>query len=202
MLNFDPIKHEYFWDGRKIPNVTTIIENVYDQLRYANPEDIKRGQELGTAVHLACELYDSNNLRDLTTSDGTDYLIPYLENWKKFRKEYEPEFLETEKRVFSKIWMFAGTMDRLAIIKGRLTIVDIKSGCESDLVQLQTAGYQIGYEEETKKKVKDRMVVYLDEKNFYPKYLNDPSDKSAFLGALNTYNFKLNHNLNHTKKEY
>jgi hypothetical protein len=202
MLNFDPIKHEYFWDGRKIPNVTTIIENVYDQLRYANPEDVKRGQELGTAVHLACELYDNNDLKDLSESEGTAYLIPYLDNWKKFLKERKPQFLEIEKRVFSKMWMFAGTMDRLVTIDGKLTILDIKSGCKSPLVQLQTAGYQIGYEEETKKKIKNRMVVYLDEKNYDAKDLNDVSDKSAFLSALNTYNFKLNHNLNHTKKEY
>jgi hypothetical protein len=67
----------------------------------------------------------------------------------RFFKKYEITVLETEQPRWSPTWGFIGTGDLIALIDNELAILDFKtsSGIYSEMF-LQTAAYQVAYEEE------------------------------------------------------
>jgi len=154
-------------------------------------EDImERAQAFGTAAHKACELHDKGSLNFASLSGP---LIPYLEGWKKFLKDYnitiDPN--EMEKRFVSKKWGFSGTPDRWPLIGRKRTVVDIKT-CTVMYAPtaIQTAGYQILLEE-TGIKIHQRWGVQLNEKGTYKvEPYTDPADRTVFLSCLNVCKWK------------
>jgi CRISPR/Cas system-associated exonuclease Cas4 (RecB family) len=157
-------------------------------------EIMERAQIFGTALHKATELWDKNDL-DITTLSAP--LIPYLEAWRKFIKDFnitiKPD--EIERHLTSKKLGFQGTPDRFTVINGKITIVDLKSSTSMyPATEIQTAAYQILVEENTGLKVSQRWGVQLTEKGTYKiEPYKDPTDRSVFLSALNIYNWKRRH---------
>ena len=84
MLLFDATTHTYRFNGKPVPGVTSIVEPLTD-FRLVKPDVMQAAQQLGTAVHLACELDDHGTL---DTDDLDPALIPYLPAWRQFCHDY------------------------------------------------------------------------------------------------------------------
>ena len=136
-LTFREADHTYWFKGVHVPNVTSILEPVYEWDRV--PADVlEAARQRGTAVHKACELWSKN---DLDEDDLDPVLVPYLAGWKKFCAEQEPAFVELEGRVFHPRHRYAGTLDVDCVIRADEWLIDIKTGGYLRPYDLQTAAY-------------------------------------------------------------
>lgn len=171
-----------------LPRVTEILKSagLIDFSRV--PQDImERAQKFGTAVHTATELWDKGtlNLMKLDVS-----LIPYLEGWKSFVKDYgiviKPD--EIEKQFVSMKYGFKGTPDRWPVIQGKRTLIDLKSSTSMyPSTAIQTAAYHILLDENGIK-VQQRWGVQLNNKGTYKiAPYTKIGDRATFLSALNLY---------------
>lgn len=124
MLTLDAVKHEYREGGVLIPSVTQILAPL-SNFEFVHPEVLAAAQQFGTAVHLACELDD---LGKLNTDSLDSALMPYLNGWRKFSRDYAVSWEAIESRVYSPTLRYAGTLDRAGLVSGKKAIVDIKSG--------------------------------------------------------------------------
>src|SRR2546430_413548 len=91
---FSQLGHQYECDGRSIPSVTQVLSlsGISDVSRIP-PHILERAAAIGTAVHVACELLDQDDL-DLDSVDPL--LAGYVLAYQKFRAEsgFAPELIE------------------------------------------------------------------------------------------------------------
>lgn len=171
--------------GIIVPNVTTILDRE-GYVDFSNvPEHLLiPAQQRGNHVHKACELADKNKL-DYEKSDPA--LLPYVEAWCNFLRDYKAKIIKIEMIVHSEIWNFCGALDRILKIKGVNGVYDIKTGAGCSL---QTAGYLIGVNEQYPElKVKERAFVKLSADGKYKFELHkDKSEISLFKSIVKTHN--------------
>ena len=133
------------------PRVTRIIqEGGFSDFSRANQAVLARAQVFGRAVHLACLYYDRGSL-DIKGIDTN--LLPYLEGWWKFKNDNtwaKGEYILAEEQVYSKLYQFKGTPDR--IYPGGY-LVDIKTGQPNKGWGLQLAAYAQAAKETDRKSV-------------------------------------------------
>lgn len=190
-LYFDEARHEYTYKGALVPGVTSVIDNILSQFDGVPEHQLKAARERGTAVHRACALYD---LDDLVMDSLDPRIVPYLEAWILFRKERGFHPTAIEERVFHPRHMYAGTLDRIGLIGGAVSIVDIKTGTQSLTAGLQSAAYLEARNYRRPDKVRGRVIVHLQPDGKYAlRKQTDPSDFSVFLSALHLYTWSKKH---------
>jgi len=112
----------------------------------------------------------------------------------KWAKEnnFKPKLVE--KKVYSKRFRYAGTMDIEGLVNGKLAIIDIKTSNRIyDEMRYQVVAYQNAREEETGKKYEERWIIRLGKEDgeFEAVRLDDyEKDFKAFLAALILYRRK------------
>ncbi len=185
-LTFEPVEHVYRANGVIVPSVTQILE-ILDECWRVPPDALRRAADLGTAVHLACELDDRDDLDE----DTLDPIVaPYLAAWRRFRLEtgFAPEMVE--QRVFHPSYQYAGTLDRVGTVAGKRSVLDIKSGESWPSHGPQTAAYQQALLAAGEKTV-SRCAVYLRADGTYRlQALTGKSDWAVFLACLTIRKFK------------
>lgn len=137
-LTFDAPSHTYRTSGAAVPSVTQLLGKLHS---FAGvPLDVlEAARERGTAVHLACEFFDENDLDEAALDERT---AGYLAGWKKFRSESRVEFTEIEQMAVHPLYRYAGKWDRGGLIDGIDWTIDIKTAAASHWCWgLQTAGY-------------------------------------------------------------
>lgn len=136
-VTFDPVRHVYRVDGRKIPNVTGVLHacGVVDDYWFT---EIAR--QRGSAVHKATELIDRGCLDE---SSVDPRLLGYLEAYQNFKDNCRPDWTHIEQRVFDPIHRYAGTLDRAGHLGAtdRLWVIDLKTGAPQRWVRLQLVAY-------------------------------------------------------------
>lgn len=194
LLTFDPQPHEYRLDGRKIPGVTRVLDELLD-FRFAKREDLERARQLGRAVHAACEFHDKGVLDEATVAQ---VVMPYLVAYRRFLAEVKPEWRGIEEKVCHELHGYAGTLDRRGFVFKRRSVLDIKSGAPTATVGLQTAAYLeahdsiYGADEDTPA----RWALYLRDDETYKLEeikTSRQQDFRTFLSALNLYNWRHSH---------
>jgi hypothetical protein len=106
---------------------------------------------IGTVAHLLIQGFIEG--RDPNIADFTSNQIEAgsraLENFKSWLKGKEVEFLHLEKRVVSEKFRYGGTLDILAVIKGLLCLLDLKTSkaIYPEFI-CQIAAYGLAYEEQ------------------------------------------------------
>ena len=138
-LTFREDTHEYRYGGVVVPGVTSMIERAYDFEHV--PESIMEYKSaLGTAVHKACELDDLGTLREESVDPA---VRPYLEAWRRFTLENNPDWDGIEEKVYHPVYRYAGALDRRGWLNGKYGINDIKTSTTvHNAAGLQLAGYQ------------------------------------------------------------
>ena len=90
-----------------------------------------------------------------------EYLKEWFEEWNKTQKQYEITAEMNEEGVFSKVFGYGGTPDRVGMFQGRRTILDFKTGSYSHLNLYKTEAYRQAYIEMTGDKDIDAVVLHL-----------------------------------------
>src|SRR3990167_10701733 len=196
-LKLDIEKHLYTFNGVAVPCVSEILQAAgLVDMSNVPAERLAAAQRFGTAAHLALELSDKETLDESSLDPA---LTPYLTGWKIFRQEYNLSFTAIETQLYSSLYRFAGTIDRIGHwrIDDSLLIIDIKSGVDNPAIKIQLAAYELLVKEALKIKGKvKRLAVYLNGKGTYSiKEYKDKNDMNIFIGALSVYNWRKKYNL-------
>ena len=139
-ISFDPVTHTYTIDGVEVPSVTTVCRFLaYDQ-KSDKPWLARVAADRGTRVHAACAAIDYG-----IDPEETPDIAGYLKAYRRFLKDYRPDWEGIEFTVGSAVLGIAGTIDRFGTLyDGRTCILDIKTGSQLHDAPLraQLTGYQ------------------------------------------------------------
>lgn len=192
MVTFDPKTHTYSKGGVEIPSVTKVLKGCgLIDFSKVPPERLDVALLFGTVVHKTCELYDKNNLDEKSLDPK---LRPYLDGWIKFKKDTQAKTESIEEQVYSKLYRYAGTLDRRMILD-KHAVVEIKTSVDFHPAnRFQLSAYQYAYNEHLESRVgriNDRIAVLLtDEGTYKLEQYRDPMDFNMFLSCLSIYNWK------------
>lgn len=192
-LIFEPGAHRYFLGERELPAVTRIMEDagIVDFSR-VKPDILETARQRGTAVHVACALYDQGTLDYASLADES---YGYLAAWILFRHQtgFEPSIIE--KRLCTQFHGYAGTIDRAGSMSKAKTpaIIDIKTGLPGDDAPgIQLAAYECLMKEADLLGSRFRRIaVHLTPDGKYRMEPHEnPNDFPVFLSALTLYHYK------------
>ncbi|MBA7585865.1 hypothetical protein ES708_27855 [subsurface metagenome] len=184
MIEFDPVRHEYWEGGVRLPSVTEILKRVH----IIDTRGFSRGPaDFGTVVHEATALIDRGEIR-LENYEG-DPKYQYLLAWERFKEAQHPTIIQIEQIVGGVAVGCAGTLDRLALFPWdpRPCVIDIKTGKSKLWHPVQLAGYCYCAQKEYR-----RMAVYIDGHGvFRAEEYREERDLRIFKGALDFINSEL-----------
>lgn len=125
-LTFEEERHLYYLNGLEVPSVTTLMKPLSsDFYSTVDPEVLNKAAKRGTAIHNAVENYAKFGIEDIPP-----VYAGYFAGFREWWDSRKPEVLATETKVYHKILRYAGTVDLLCIIDGRVTLVDYEQGRE------------------------------------------------------------------------
>lgn len=192
MLAFDAEKHEYTWDGRVVPGVTRVLDQVQDFSMVA-AEVLERKRQIGKALHEAIDLGD-----ELDPDTLDELVVPYYGAWRKFMDETGFKPLCSEQRIYSNRYGYAGTLDTIGKLNHRSTLIDYKSAWDlHPATGPQTAAYLNGAAEmEICDRSLPRYALQLRRDGTYRlEPLTDPNDLAVFLAMLSIFNWRKRHGI-------
>lgn len=179
---FDPIEHTYALDGKQYPSVTQVIKaaGLIDD-SWFTPEGAIRG----TYVAEATALYDRGELDE---SSVDPIIMPYVEAWRRFRRESSYWPIEIETPMVNSMIGFAGTPDReRGMMNGRPVGIDIKTGGRSDWHDVQVGGYSMLSDSTPR----TWFCCYLADDGTYRLFAADTeSGRNVFQACLTIYNWR------------
>lgn len=128
-IQFDEESHVYTVDGKTVPSVTEILKPLSaDTAEFANPILREQAANRGSRVHEATIFYDYNGMDDEVIEPD---IYPYIKAYADFIRDYRIKYyILTECPVSN--GEYAGTLDRLAFIDGKYTVIDFKTGTTVD----------------------------------------------------------------------
>ena len=175
-FQFDEATHTYRINGRIVPSVTQVLGDLLPCWQ-ADDWYLERGR----AVH-ACAAMIARGER-FTHDPQIDGQVQAL---RKFFREVNPIVVSVEKQVFSKRYLFAGTMDLLSN-----TVIDFKASI-SESVPYQLAAYAIAEEEMTGSKINFGFAVQINNDGTYSmsKSYDLKRYTQGFLAMLTTFNIR------------
>ncbi len=184
MIVFDALNHSYTEGEVSLPSVTTVLkaEGFY------NPQVFTEGAaDRGTFIHLMTQQVDqgTKGLKDFNFSQ----LYAYALAWNQFKNDVGADILDCELIVGGTDQGCAGTVDRLARIRGKEYVLDIKSGAVMPWHAIQLAGYKYLLGKPVR-----RMCVYLKDTGKYrAAECKNRYDETVWRAALVSYRWKKEH---------
>ena len=135
-LSFDEGPHVYRLDGEVIPSVSQIMEPL-SKAKYKGIPDrvLAKAAGRGDAVHNAIENWLKFGFVDIPR-EFEGYMEAFLDWWGKMN----PEPVGSELKTYHKIHRYAGTVDLLCNIGGKLVLIDYKTTAQ---VSEMTCGVQL-----------------------------------------------------------
>ncbi len=145
----------------------------------------KKSADIGTRIHeWVSDWIKGKNPKMPDDEQVVNGITAFL----KFQRGNKIKWIESERVIYSKKYKYAGILDAVGKIGKDLVLIDFKSSNGVyDEMRFQVAGYQIAYEEETKKKIDRRIIARFgkDTGEFEAFELKDhQKDKKAFLACL------------------
>ena len=188
MLSFNEEKHEYRLDGKVVPSVSEIMKGVscYYYTDDIPPIALEIACNKGTEVHKAIADYLLFDDYDISPKYAS-----YLESFKKWQKDYDPQILYVEQKVTN--GEYAGTIDLICKIKDETIIVDYKTSNElhDKLVSIQLTAYQ-KLCEYSNIQVSNRYALHLTKEGYNFVKLVDRTE--IWNSLLNNYRYMKNEN--------
>jgi hypothetical protein len=169
-LEFDKEKHIYTHNGKRVLSVTTVLPDIPEHLLYKQ-FFIDAGFR-GNRVHDYADKINKfyiDNKKKIPSSEiyqGKGYVEsdePYIKGYLKFLKAHKPDILMSEQKMLHKEFSYAGTMDLVAILKGKKTVLDIKTTSKiAPYARLQLAAYVFMHNENhPENEVHNRCIIHL-----------------------------------------
>jgi hypothetical protein len=192
VLTFDEASHTYFWNGKRVPNVTSIIAHLTDY-SHIPADRLRELQERGKAIHKMVALAIRDDLAELP-----EWLRPYHQAWRSFVAFARFEPWESEQRVYHHRMGYAGTLDLAGTIhKGGGVLIDIKRSLYAGpAIGLQLAAYEMARNEtvERCRRTSSRWALELHEDGKYNLTpYEDEDDRIAFIACLQQYRWRQRH---------
>lgn len=162
---------------------------------------LEPARKFGTAGHYATRLWDEKRLDESSLSTP---LIPCLEAYKSALVEHKIEILPEyiEKPIYSPIYRYGTTPDRICLVNGELSILELKFVEQmSKATGIQTAAQKLAVEGYYKIKIKCRYGLQITQegKAILDSYKNK-ADENTWLCFLGSYNWlKINGRLKNGK---
>jgi hypothetical protein len=168
----------------KIPRVTEIIAAMFPERWKPDPWYLERG----TLIHKACELHDTGEL-DIDSLDPQ--ILPRVKAYWRFLDETEFRVELIEKRFTHSKYFYAGMVDRTGKLNGKMVLLDLKSGVQSETDKLQAGAY-LGLLDDAKSSVNAAFDLYLKEDGSYRLIEVEKPRRmfNIFLAALTVWRFK------------
>ena len=149
---FDEATHCYTVDGEELPSVTHICRFLsVDVTAKASPWLRDIAADRGSRVHAYTVVLDYGEEPEDIDPDCEGYVLAY----RRFLKDYKPEWAGIETVMGSVKLGYAGTCDRYGTVNGVSTVVDIKTG--STLNKVAVNSQLEGYD-----------YLLMETKQFYP----------------------------------
>lgn len=138
-LSFDETTHTYRLFGDIVPSVTQLMKPLSEK-KYGNvySKTLQQAANKGTIVHEGVENWVKYGIDDVP-----DEYIGYFNAFKAWWQHWKPDLVASEVRVYHKLMLYAGTIDLLVMLDGKLTLVDIKTTykLEDKLCRTQLEAY-------------------------------------------------------------
>lgn len=222
ILQFDPVKHQYFVGEQQIDGCTGILgvlnkpallpwgvnmavgymaDNLkpgvaYDELEIKallaaakKAHTIKRDSaaDVGTLIHQWCEDHIKGKNPPMPVNEQLKQGVQAFLDWVY---KHGVDFTLSERKIFSRRYRYAGTLDAEGYVDNKLAIIDFKTGAAIyHEARLQTASYTAARCEEEGKQY-TRWIIRLgkDDGEFEAKEYGDlDKDFRGFLGAFEAY---------------
>lgn len=155
ILSFNEDSHEYQVNGEIIPSVSEIIRFISREVYGDVVQSVlDNAADRGTRVHKATQMIDV-----VHEVECDEDIVPYVQAYVQFLRDHKPQWEHIEKSFFNPSKMYAGTCDRVGILGGKNTLVDIKtsSTIQKVLNGAQMNLYRMGLEANGHKV--ERMVI-------------------------------------------
>lgn len=132
-LEYDDKAHSYKVEGVKVPSVTRVVDGCFpkDLTHWAlsiGQEEydkvISEALEVGNDTHQWIE--DYINFGHACTDPGHHIFEP-VKAFLKWTEEYKPEWIDAERKIYCDKYKYAGTVDAVAKINGRIVVIDFKT---------------------------------------------------------------------------
>lgn len=185
----------YLKPGRALDELE--IMQMCDGAGRAHRRKVETAANIGTLVHSWIEAHIKHALGQGAAPEEphNETVKRSVEAFLEWEKGEEVEYIASERKIFSRKHTYAGTLDVLCRLKGKLTIGDAKTSSGIYVEHhLQTAAYAMAVEEEDGEEVQNRVIWHIDKKRGTCT-LHDLSregsgykaDKVAFLAARKLY---------------
>jgi len=129
-------------DASNLPRVTDIIKEMgyMKSFNFYTAGSASRG----TDIHILTTVIDSGLIKreDLRDNPYATWLNAYID----FLCDNQVVIIETEKEVIDKDGLYVGHLDRVMVVNGVKTIIDIKTGGVESWCGLQLAAYGYAYD--------------------------------------------------------
>ncbi len=180
-FRFDPVEHKYYLDDRELTSPTQLLkaEGVINTEWYT-----EEGRDNGTRRHLIFHLDDIDDLVEESV-DPVD--LPYLETYRRFKRENQFVLIDSETPVFNATYMIACTPDKYCELNGKKALVEIKTGNLEPWTALQTAFQSLCIPEPV-----ERYGLKIDERNYRLFPYRDRTDRNIILSCLVWHRWKVN----------
>ena len=144
--------------GEQFP--TADLELVHKAAKNAHRAIAFEAANIGKEVHAYAEAVLTNReIPKLSTPAALNGATAFRD----WYKEHSFEVVASERMVFSERHFYAGTLDAIGVLNGRLSLIDFKTGSGIyPEAYLQTILYQQAYEEETGQKIEERWIIRFD----------------------------------------
>lgn len=148
-LVFNPSSHEYTWGETNVPSVTTLIK-ILAPNPYSNvPKKIlQKAADYGNRVHEAVENRALGKVQD----EVEGFAGIALRRYETLEKENDMVITSCEQRMLyfdDEKPLYAGTYDMLGVVKGKTSLIDIKTTAEyhTDMLKYQLCMYKAALEQ-------------------------------------------------------
>jgi hypothetical protein len=156
----------------------------YIDARFFDEESRTRGH----AVHLAIKLIEKGTLDEESLDP---IIIPWIEGYRKFKREVPFKAQYFEQPVCNRLWRFAGTLDLFGMSAGDALLIDVKTGNGQKAHRLQTGAYEACVEVAGVK----RYVLELGDGDYNLVPHVDKGDSRVFLGLAAAWWWNFNNGL-------
>lgn len=148
-LVFNPESHTYTYGETPVPSVTTLIK-LMSADPYSNiPKRIlEKAARYGDKVHSIIENYSMGNV----VGDVSGYEGIALRRYKALEDEHDIVITSVEQKILyfeNGLPLYAGMYDMLGVIKGKTSLIDIKTTAQlhTDLLKMQLPMYKAALEQ-------------------------------------------------------
>ena len=187
LLFFDD-KHKYTLDDEEVPSVSEVTrfisKEIYGQV---NQYALDNACDRGTKVHKAIE-----SILRYGDCEIEDAVAPYVQGFVKWYKDNgitKDDIIDIEKAYGHSELKYAGTMDLVAMVGGKRTLIDYKTSCTAQK-KLWTAtenGYRILRDFNCEDKIEQILILHFKNDGTY-KEIELPIDDSGFMACITLHN--------------